>query len=477
MSGQPAGRIAAIDILRGLTILGMVLCAQIGWDSGLPGWMFHAQLPPPDYKFSPDVPGITWVDLVFPFFLFSMGAAFPFSLRKKLERGESAGQVVSGLVKRWIILLLFSIVLGNGQLINSAETGTVVKSLLLLAVWSGMFLSLTRFRTGKSRTAALLNISGVGLLIILAVLEASLFDVEFSVNRVNIIITVLANIALFGGLVWLLTKDRPVWRWGIWAIVIAIKALSMYTDLLDWVPSFGTKLFAFDYLKYLGIAIPGSIVGDMLMKDRPAASGRNGAAGCPETRTSAGTVQACGKMRETAAAVLVVCAVVLQLWGLYTRQVAADFAISAALAAAVFLLTLKDRPLWGRIACIGFVLMLAGIAADPLEGGIRKDPCNISYLLAAGGMAAMTTGVFLFFEHCYGFKGRILAGCGQNPMIAYTATAFLINPLLSLAGLMEPLDSLTPGSPFWGLMRGVLITAAVALVTNMFTHFKIYWRS
>lgn len=32
-------------------------------------WMFHAQTPPPTYAFNPDVPGITWVDLVFPFFL------------------------------------------------------------------------------------------------------------------------------------------------------------------------------------------------------------------------------------------------------------------------------------------------------------------------------------------------------------------------------------------------------------------------
>lgn len=66
---------------------------------------------------------------------------------------------------------------------------------------------------------------------------------------------------------------------------------------------------------------------------------------------------------------------VLQLWGLYTRQVAADFAISAALAAAVFLLTLKDRLLWGRIACIGFVLMLAGIAVLGLDAGCA-DYCR-----------------------------------------------------------------------------------------------------
>ena len=72
-------RIASIDILRGITIAGMVLCANIGYYSDLPAWMFHAQTPPPTYAFNPDVPGITWVDLVFPFFLFAMGAAFPFA--------------------------------------------------------------------------------------------------------------------------------------------------------------------------------------------------------------------------------------------------------------------------------------------------------------------------------------------------------------------------------------------------------------
>ena len=76
---RPQGeRIAAIDILRGIAIFGMILCANIGWQSDLPAWMFHAQVPPPDYVFRPDVPGITWVDLVFPIFLFSMGAAFPY---------------------------------------------------------------------------------------------------------------------------------------------------------------------------------------------------------------------------------------------------------------------------------------------------------------------------------------------------------------------------------------------------------------
>ena len=57
-----SGRIASIDIIRGIAIVGMVLCANIGFQSDLPAWMFHAQTPPPTYAFNPEVPGITWVD-------------------------------------------------------------------------------------------------------------------------------------------------------------------------------------------------------------------------------------------------------------------------------------------------------------------------------------------------------------------------------------------------------------------------------
>ena len=92
-------RIASIDIVRGITIAGMVLCANIGYYSDLPAWMFHAQTPPPTYAFNPDVPGITWVDLVFPFFIFAMGAAFPFAMRKRMEREKAGFQCVEVWLK------------------------------------------------------------------------------------------------------------------------------------------------------------------------------------------------------------------------------------------------------------------------------------------------------------------------------------------------------------------------------------------
>ena len=72
-------RALSIDALRGYAIITMVLSATIVAGI-LPGWMYHAQTPPPTHAFNPDVPGLTWVDLVFPSFLFAMGAAFPFSI-------------------------------------------------------------------------------------------------------------------------------------------------------------------------------------------------------------------------------------------------------------------------------------------------------------------------------------------------------------------------------------------------------------
>ena len=64
-------RAYALDALRGYAIITMVLSATVAWNS-LPGWMYHAQTPPPDRAFDASLSGITWVDLVFPFFLLAM---------------------------------------------------------------------------------------------------------------------------------------------------------------------------------------------------------------------------------------------------------------------------------------------------------------------------------------------------------------------------------------------------------------------
>ena len=134
-------RIASIDILRAIAIIGMIMCANIGFNSGLPAWLFHAQTPPPTYSFDPSVAGLTWVDLVFPFFLLPMGAAFPLAMRKKLENGAGMSGMFVSLFKRWAILTLFALVIGNSSYnIWSTSREAWQVYLFLIAVWGGMFL-------------------------------------------------------------------------------------------------------------------------------------------------------------------------------------------------------------------------------------------------------------------------------------------------------------------------------------------------
>ena len=62
-------------------------------------------------------------------------------------------------------------------------------------------------------------------------------------------------------------------------------------------------------------------------------------------------------------------------------------------------------------------------------------------------------------------------------MIAYTVTTFLIGPVLNLIGFLPWLYGLAAGSPFWGVMQGVIITFMMMCITYMFTRLKLFWRS
>ena len=461
-------RIASIDILRGITIAGMVLCANIGYFSDLPAWMFHAQTPPPTYGFNPEVPGITWVDLVFPFFLFAMGAAFPFALRRRIERGESKLSIVGGLVKRWLILTLFALVLGNAYSAGSVAQPVWVVQIFKIVLWVSLFLALVRVKAPeaasglKKHLGAAVNLTGVAMLLLLTVIFTKCFDLTLSKWTSDIIIMILAVMAIWGGALWMLTKDNIRLRWLVILLIATFKALDSYAPTaLDFVPSCSAIgwFFSWDWLQYLLIVLPASVIGDMIL-----------------SHSRSGESLEIDR-KGIIAGVLAFAAVVVQLWGLFTRNVLADFCISVVLAAAFVALTWKNRNLCSGVAWIGFAMMIVGIALDPVDGGITKDYCNLSYLFTTGGMAALVTSVLLMLEMRFGLSSKFVAGVGQNPMLAYTVTNFLIGPVLSLTGILPLLYSLSPGSQFWGVMQGVLITLAMMAVTYAFTKLKLFWRS
>ena len=460
MSCQTNRRIITIDILRGITIFAMILCANIGYFSDLPAWMFHAQTPPPTYAFNPDVPGITWVDLVFPFFLFTMGAAFPLAMRKRLESGTSRLAVTGSLFKRWLTLTIFAIVLGNAYMIGSCAQPAWIKGIFSIVLWGVMFLSLVRVK--DENKSKMLNNVGLFLMVVMAVLATDWLGLKLSRWNSDIIIMILANVAFFGGLIWMFTKDNIRLRWLILLFIIALKALSSYTpQVLAWVPSMNCIgwFFSWGFLQYLVIAVAGSIVGDMLQKHSKA-----------EAATEIDRY-------HIAAGVIALAAMLVQLWGLFTRHIIADFIISAILGAAFVGLTWRRRNIVSSLGYFGFAFMLAGILFDPIDGGITKDYCNLAYLLTTTGMTALTGAFVLALELKWQIKGRGLSGCGQNPMLAYGVTNFFTGPVLAMLGVGAWLDAISVGSPFWGIIRGLVYTLLMVAVTCFFTKKKLFWRS
>ena len=424
-------RVESIDALRGITIFLMILCSSIGSNSGLPAWMFHCQVPPPDYVFKPEVRGITWVDLVFPFFIFSMGAAFPLALRKRFDRGEGLVSIILGVVKRWVVLVAFALVIGNADAAYASPAPAGVVTLWRLGVWLALFAALVKSRRKWVNIAGWLVLAGL-----MAVGQWAL-KVPLSQHNNDIIILLLSTVALLGSLIWIFTRDSIRLRSLVWLLVIA------------------TKLIGWDFAMYLVIAIPASIAGDVLMKsDRQHIADR----------------------RDAGAAFIALFAVLVQLWGLYTRNVFIDFALSFAAAAAFVLLTLKVRNAFSQIGWMGFAMLLAGIIFDRIDGGIAKDYCNMSYLLTTGGQTALTL-CFLLWNESRRQLSRTVVMTGQNPMIAYTVAWFVLCPFFSAIGLMEWVDGICAGSPVLGLCRGLFVTAATVAVTCVFTKLKLFWRS
>ncbi|MDD2583953.1 MAG: DUF5009 domain-containing protein, partial [Bacteroidales bacterium] len=103
-------RYLSLDLLRGLSIFGMVFSALVPFGV-LPAWMYHIQNPPPNHNLDITISGISWVDLVFPIFIFCMGVAIPLSGREKIKENQRKSITlvyVKETIERFFMLWLFS---------------------------------------------------------------------------------------------------------------------------------------------------------------------------------------------------------------------------------------------------------------------------------------------------------------------------------------------------------------------------------
>lgn len=467
-------RADALDALRGLAILLMVLSGSIHFPNPLPAWMYHAQVPPPDFKFNANLPGITWVDLVFPFFLFAMGAAFPFGLSRRLESGVSLWTIIFQSVLRGLMLVAFAIFLQHTKpFLFSSAPGTL-DWIIGLAAFGVMFLLFMRYpKTISLQQGILLRSAGLVIgLLILALLKFP-DGTGFLITRSDIIIIVLANVAVFGSLLWVATRNNILLRLGVLGILMALRLTQSIEGSWNhwlWTASPFPWMYKLYYLQYLFIVIPGSIAGDLIYgwisRKEPETEGTDGI-------SARSMVLLLGVM---------ISVIVITVAGLFAREVLLTMAADTVLLLCAYTLLKPGLSAYDRLLMSlfrwGTFWLLLGFFFEAYEGGIKKDHATVSYYFVTSGLAVFCYIAFSIIADRFRKTGPIslLVDNGKNPMIAYVAGNVLILPILSLTSLNVILNALVV-SPWLGFVKGVIFTMLVALATQFFTKKGLFWRT
>src|SRR5574344_281610 len=457
-------RYLSLDLLRGLTIFGMVFSAIIPHEV-LPAWMYHIQNPPPTHELNMSIAGLSWVDLVFPVFIFCMGVAIPLSGIKRVEKGITAKEYTASVLHRFIMLWLFSYlyVFMNFTDINSqwAQALTVCGFISLFPLYG----NLEKYRFIKTKSAVTaMRIFGLALCCLVIYIGHVKFGEVINVQRRGIIIFLLSFLYLFGSLLWFFTRQKRSIRAVIFAIILLFTLISQGYDIpartyakeeIRW-------WFNIEYIYFLLLLIPAIFAGEILynkINNKEYYKHINGGYYIYAILTSL---------------------VVWNCYALYMREIKLNLVVTAITLAISGYLIFKKIPQYKELFLTGALLLMWGLIMDPLDDGIKKVPCTISYCFT-------TCGISLFLLMicdciCKFIPGslftNIFSGAGKNPLMSYVAYYILIIPAIKLVWAADLYNASYPaGHALVGVARAAVAVLFTMWIVSLFSKKNIYWKA
>ena len=437
---------------------------------GLPVWMYHAQR-------DPAVFGITWVDLVFPFFLFSMGAAIPFVVERRLAAGQSKRDILLTFLVRALLLGAYSILGQHWRpyaMQDSPRTVHWLLSLFGFAALSTMFLRWPDSVSLKVRRVA------TGLALVAAIVPLCWITYPEGVRgianyRNDSILMVLANVGFSGAIIYLCTRGRPVARMVVIGAVVIVTLTGevggISKVIWDWAPTdylhldgwkfarFVPILYRFYYHKYLLILLPGTLCGELLISKGQKSSSESGTL-----------------------ALLFFGASVVACVGLLAREMIwTTVGLAVCAGGARYFLRATDPDgdgLLSQLWLYGSVLLAFGLLAEPIGGGIRKDgPTTLSYHFVTSGLAFYAVaGLSIVLRTAKEKWLRPIVETGANPILGYLVITNLVPSLCGLTRI-EDVYANDQINPWLVTLVGAIKTVAVVAIVVIATRRRLFLRA
>ncbi len=248
-------RVVSVDIFRGLNMLLMIFVNNVGEVKGLPWWTYHRG----------NVNGITYVDMVFPGFLFLMGMAIPLAIDGHMARGESRAKIGWHVVVRTASLLAMGLFIANASHVDARFTHasqtwwTVLGFVAIALVWGRV--------PGEARRGVLhriLGYLGIGMLAVLFVVfrkvgpEGAPATLDFSYVE---ILGLLAWAYLLVSGLYLLFARRFELLMGTFAAMVVMNVF-FSVGWLQWMPQWTPFEAGLSSMTMAGVLASMIIVGD-----------------------------------------------------------------------------------------------------------------------------------------------------------------------------------------------------------------------
>jgi predicted acyltransferase len=251
--------VRSVDVLRGLVMFAMVFVNDVAGVKNAPWWMKH---------YSPsDASGMTFVDVVFPAFLFIVGMSVPLAFESRRARGEKIYLTLGHVLLRTLELLLLGFVMVNmGAISPTLGMSPVWWRALAYGAMIATFLSPSGSVTTRRLIWIVKAIGATALIFLLATYRTK--DSGWMTPQWWGILGLIGWAYLLCSISWVLSFNlRPMlYLFAIGTMTLFVLGAKGTFDRwwIQKVVDIGTMLGS-----HASIAIMGAIIGWMLRKDSP----------------------------------------------------------------------------------------------------------------------------------------------------------------------------------------------------------------